>query len=182
VNVGLLVLRLVVGALFIGHGTQKLFGWFGGGGLQGTGQFFDRGGWQPGKPMAALAGMSEAGGGALLILGFLMPLGCAAIIGMMTSAALGVHRPNGMWNSNGGMEFPIVMAASGACLAFAGPGRFAIDAAIGWHLSGVVWGTTTVLVGIVAGTVVLSWRASRLRRARTHRVAEELQGGGHRAA
>src|SRR5205085_1331559 len=101
-NIGLFVLRIVVGGLFIGHGAQKLFGWFGGGGLKGTGQMYDKIGFRPGRRMAMLAGASEFGGGALLVLGFLSPLGSAAIIGMMTAAILAVHLPNGMWNTNGG--------------------------------------------------------------------------------
>jgi len=163
VNIGLLILRLVIGGLFIGHGSQKLFGWFGGGGPVGTGAFFDKLGYRPGPAMAALAGVAEAVGGSLLVLGFLTPAACGAIIGVMTNAIMAVHRPNGMWNTNGGMEFPLVMAASATAIAFDGPGRISLDVAIGWHLWGVLWGLTVLLAGVIAATVLLSLRAGRLR-------------------
>lgn len=182
-NFGLLILRLVVGAMFIGHGTQKLFGWFGGGGIEGTGAFFHKGGWRPGKVMAGLAGLSEAGGGSLLLLGLLTPLGSAAIIGMMTSAAIGVHRPNGFWNSNGGMEFPLSLAASAAALAFTGPGRYSIDRAIGLRDWGVAWGLIALVVGIVAGSVVLALRSANVRAdARASRREAQQQHSGESAA
>ena len=88
---GLLVLRLVVGALFIGHGTQKLFGWFDGHGVEGTGGFMESLGYRPGKRYALLGGVAEAGGGLLLFLGLLTPLAAAAIIGMMINAIFAVH-------------------------------------------------------------------------------------------
>src|SRR5438477_12398674 len=108
-DLGLLILRLVVGALFIGHGTQKLFGWFGGHGLEGTAGFMHSLGYRPGKRYAALAGVAEAGGGALLLIGFLTPLAAAFIIGMMLNATLSVHLENGVWATNGGYELPRVM-------------------------------------------------------------------------
>jgi putative oxidoreductase len=177
-DVGLLILRVVVGSLFIGHGTQKLFGWFGGHGPEGTGQFFQSTGFRPGRPMAYLAGMSEAGGGLFLLLGLLTPLAAAAIIGIMVSAALAVHAKNGMWNTKGGMEFPIVNMAVAATLAFAGPGRFSLDHAIGWGLDGTGWGLLSIAVGFLAALIVLSRRAAQLRSDsvgrdgdRTHRAA-----------
>src|SRR6184192_2026996 len=105
-SIGLFILRVVVGALFVGHGTQKLFGWFGGGGPEGTGAFYHKVGFQPGVPLAILAGATEAGGGLLLALGLLTPLAAAGIIGVMISAAVGVHWPNGLWNTGGGFELP----------------------------------------------------------------------------
>src|SRR5205085_8099803 len=87
-DVGMLILRLVVGALFIGHGTQKLFGWFQGHGLEGTAGFMESLGYRPGKRYAALGGLAEAGGGALLVLGLLTPLAAALIVGMMLNAIL----------------------------------------------------------------------------------------------
>ena len=176
-NLGLLILRLVVGALFIGHGTQKLFGWFGGNGLEGTGGFFGQLGYRPGRPMAAMAGMAEAGGGLLLVLGFLTPLGAAAIIGMMLNASLSVHRSKGLWNSNGGYELPLAFAAAAACLAFTGPGRYSIDNAAGWQLSGVAWGLVGVAVGLVTGAAVYAWRLAQLRRSSPERAAAEIRRG-----
>jgi len=163
-DVGLLILRLVVGALFVGHGTQKLFGWFGGGGLQGTGQFYGSAGYRPGVPMAMLAGASEAGGGVLLVFGLLTPLGAAAIIGVMVNATFAVHWKNGLWNTNGGFELPLVMAASAAALAFTGPGRWSLDRAFGWRLFGVPWGLGAVLVGMATAGLVLGWRSAMMSR------------------
>src|SRR5213593_4581126 len=100
-DIGMLIVRLVVGALFIGHGTQKLFGWFGGHGLKGTGGFFASLGFRPGRFWAFTGGFSEAVGGLLLALGLITPLGAAMIVGMMTSATLVAHLKNGLWNSNG---------------------------------------------------------------------------------
>jgi putative oxidoreductase len=148
VDVGLLILRLVVGGLFIGHGTQKLFGWFGGHGLEGTGGFYDSIGHRPGRRMAALAGMSEAGGGLLLVLGLLTPLGSAAIIGVMAGATLSVHIDKGLWNANGGFEFPLVMATAAFTLAMVGPGAISLDEAFGLANGGVAEGLGALILGV----------------------------------
>ena len=163
-SIELFILRLVVGALFVGHGTQKLFGWFGGHGPEGTGRFFESIGYAPGGQMARVAGVSEAGSGALLILGFLTPLACAAIIGVMVGT-LAVHLPKGLWNTNGGYELPLVYAACAAALAYAGPGRASIDAAHGWTVSGVVVGTGAVVFGALTGGVMLAIRSAHVQRA-----------------
>src|SRR5687767_13045552 len=97
-DIGLLVLRLVVGTLFVGHGTQKLFGWFGGYGLEGTGGWLRSLGYRGGKTAAAAAGLAEAVGGALLVLGFMTPFAAAAIIGVMINAIASVHLDKGVWN------------------------------------------------------------------------------------
>src|SRR5438477_3399819 len=162
-SIGLFILRVVVGALFVGHGTQKLFGWFGGGGPEGTGRFFEQIGYTPGRKMAYLAGMSEAGGGALMMLGFLTPLATAAIVGMMVGT-LPVHVPKGLWNTNGGYELPLVYATCAAAIAYAGPGRASIDAAIGWAASGAAMGTAAVAFGALTGVVMLAVRAGRMER------------------
>ena len=162
-NIGLLVLRLVVGLLFMGHGAQKLFGWIGGHGIEGTGQFFGSMGYRPGQPMAALAGLAEFGGGLLLAMGLLTPLGCAAIIGVMVSATLGVHLPKGVWNTNGGYEFPVVMATVAAALALGGPGKFSMDGALGLGTGGHLYGVWAILGGLLAGLALNAWRAANLR-------------------
>ena len=167
-SIGLFFLRVVVGALFVGHGTQKLFGWFGGGGPEGTGRFFEQIGYTPGRKMAYLAGMSEAGGGALMILGFLTPLAAAAIVGVMV-ATLPVHVPKGLWNTNGGYELPLVYATAAIALAFAGPGRASVDAAIGWTATGAAIGTAAAAFGCLTGVVMLAVRAGR------KQLAEEEQ-------
>jgi putative oxidoreductase len=110
-----LALRLLIGGLFIGHGTQKLFGWFGGHGLDGTGGFFETLGLKPGKRNAVAAGVAEAGGGALLASGIALPVGGAAVTGTMTTAIRHVHGEKGPWTTEGGWEYNAVLI--GATLA-----------------------------------------------------------------
>ena len=173
-SIGLFVLRVLVGALFVGHGTQKLFGWFGGGGPDGSGGFFAKIGYKPGKQMAVLAGITEASSGALMMLGFLTPLAAAGIIGVMVGT-LPVHAPNGLWNTNGGYELPLVYAGSAAALAFAGAGNYSVDHAIGWLASGGAIGTAAVAFGVLAGTVMIAIRSG-------HVQAEEQRQAPRRAA
>jgi len=174
VTIGPLILRVVLGAVFIGHGTQKLFGWWNGGGPAGTAAMFDRGGFRPAPTFAIVGGLTGSVAGLLLLLGFLTPFGSAAVISVMLTAIVAVHLPNGMWNTNGGFEFPLVNIAVAAALAFLGPGRVSPDHVIGWNLRGVAWGLTAVGLGIVAGLLVLAWRNAQL--ARPAPAAEE---GGH---
>jgi putative oxidoreductase len=107
-----LLLRILVGGLFIGHGTQKLFGWFGGHGLEGTSGFFDSLGLKPGRRNAIAAGSAEAGGGALLASGVAVPLAGAAITGTMATAIRHVHGSKGPWNTEGGWEYNAVLIAA----------------------------------------------------------------------
>lgn len=157
-HVALLILRLVVGLLFIGHGSQKLFGWFGGHGPEGTGQFLDSLGYRPGKRMAIAAGGAEFFGGLFLALGCLTPLASAMIIGVMLNAILSVHLSKGIWNSNGGLEFPLVMAAVAAAVCIAGPGRFSLDRALGIPVGRPVWQVAGILLGLVTGVAIYAWR------------------------
>ena len=148
---GLFLIRLVVGGLLFAHGTQKLFGWYGGYGLEGTGGFFHSLGFRPGKQFAAIAGLSEAGGGALLVLGLLTPLGAAMIIGTMIAAAVSVHAPHGLWSTNGGYELPLINGAVATGLAFTGGGAWSIDNAAGipWT-SGPGPGLSAVVLALIA--------------------------------
>jgi putative oxidoreductase len=149
-DLALLVLRIVVGGLFAAHGAQKLFGSFGGHGIGGTGQFFEQLGLKPGERHARLAGLGEFGGGLLLVVGFLTPLGAAAIIGTMTVAILTVHGPKGWQNTEGGYEYNVVLATAAFALAAAGPGAWSIDHALGlgW---GAGWGFVALAAGILGG-------------------------------
>jgi putative oxidoreductase len=163
----LLILRVVFGALLIGHGTQKLFGWFGGHGLEGTGGFFHSLGFRPGKQMALVAGASEAGGGLLLAVGLLSPLAGAAITGTMLVAA-SVHADKGLWGVNGGYELPLLYAIAGAVIAVGGPGEASLD-----HLIGLddTWttalGTIAIAIGLLSGATVIA----RARRTLAHEAA-----------
>ncbi len=107
-----LILRILVGGLFVGHGTQKLFGWFGGHGLEATGEAFEQMGLTPGKRNALAAGVTEAGGGALLAAGVATPLAGAAITGTMVTAITHVHGPKGPWVTEGGWEYNAVLIAA----------------------------------------------------------------------
>ena len=113
-DIGLLILRLVVGLILAGHGAQKLFGWFGGPGLQGTTGWLRQLGLRPAPFWAFMAGLSEFGGGLLLALGLLNPLGSLGIIGAMLMAIILVHWSKGLWNANGGSESPLTNLARGA--------------------------------------------------------------------
>jgi putative oxidoreductase len=148
---GLFIIRVIVGGLLFAHGTQKLFGWYGGYGLEGTGGFFHGLGYRPGRRFAAVAGASEAGGGALLVLGLLTPLGSAMIIGTMIAAAVSVHAPHGLWSTNGGYELPLINGAVATGLAFTGAGAWSIDNAadIPWT-SGPGPGLMAILLALIA--------------------------------
>lgn len=101
-DLGLLIVRLVIGITLAAHGSQKLLGWFGGGGIAGTGPFFEQLGFRPGRLHAALAGIAETGGGLLLAAGLLTPLAAAAILGVMVVAVGSVHGKKGFFLQNGG--------------------------------------------------------------------------------
>ncbi|OBZ08456.1 oxidoreductase [Bacillus sp. FJAT-27264] len=128
VSVGLLLLRLVIGISFIGHGSQKLFGWFGGYGPKGTGGWMESIGMKPGVTMAVLAGVMELAGGVLFTFGLLTPLASALIIATMLGAIVKVHAPNGFWATAGGIEFPLTLLVVAAGVALTGAGSISLDA------------------------------------------------------
>jgi putative oxidoreductase len=127
-SIGLLIIRLVMGVAFMGHGAQKLFGWFGGYGLKGTGGWMESLGIKPGVTMALLAGLAEFVGGALFVLGLLTPLAGIMIAGTMVVAIAKVHAANGFWGTNNGYEFNLILIAVALGIALAGPGQYALDA------------------------------------------------------
>jgi putative oxidoreductase len=157
-DTGVFLIRIVVGLLLVGHGSQKLFGWFGGHGLEGTGGFFDTLGYKPGKHWAAVAGLSEFFGGLLFALGLLTPLAAAAIIGTMFNAVMSVHAKNGPWAGSGGYEYNLVLATAAAGVAFVGPGVASLDYAFGWDLAGVPWGVAALAIGLGTGMVTDIYR------------------------
>lgn len=126
----LTLLRILIGALFIGHGAQKLFGWFGGPGMEGHTGFMRSLGLQPASLWAWFSALGEFVGGLLLVLGLLTPVGAAAIIASMLMAIIKVHWQNGLWNTEGGFEFNLVLIANALLIGFAGPGLYALDNAI----------------------------------------------------
>ncbi len=157
---GILLLRLVVGIAFIGHGTQKLFGWFGGYGPKGTGGFFASQGYRAGVLMAVVAGLSEAGGGTLLALGFATPLAAAMLATVMINAIASVTFKKSFML---GSEIEITYLTTAVSLAAIGPGRFSIDRAIGWddNISGVWWGVAALGVALVVSFLTLTLGRSR---------------------
>ena len=136
-----LLARTTIGLLFVGHGTQKLFGWFGGGGLEGTAGFFEQLGFRPGRRYALTAGAAEAGGG------LLFGLGAAAVSGSMITAIKTVHWQKGVWVSAGGYEYNLVLLAAVFGLTENGPGQWSIDGALGRSR----WGTRWALAALAAG-------------------------------
>lgn len=162
-SLALLLLRVVISLLFVGHGTQKLLGWFGGHGLEGTGGFMASLGYRPGRQHALLAGAAEAGGGALLAFGLFTPLAVAALIGVMVNAIGSAHWDNGLWVTNGGYEYPLVQCVALAAIGLAGPGGASVDRALEringtWHVWGLGWGIVGIAVGVCSGLALLATR------------------------
>ncbi|WP_256759843.1 DoxX family protein [Cohnella sp. WQ 127256] len=125
---GLLVLRVVIGLLFAGHAMQKLAGWFGGHGLKGTGGFFESIGIKPGRTMALLAGLAELGGGLLFAFGLFTPLAAVLIVATMLMAIIKVHGKNGLWVTQNGYEYNLVLIVIAVAVALIGPGDYSLDA------------------------------------------------------
>jgi putative oxidoreductase len=152
VSLGLLLARLVLGLLMAAHGAQKLFGWFGGHGLAGTGGFFESLGFRPGRTFALAAGLAEFGGGLLLALGLLGPVGPALVLSVMIVAALTVHRAHGLFAMTNGVEVPLLYGAGALALALTGPGAWSLDALLGLEslsTPGIAW--TAVALGVLGG-------------------------------
>lgn len=151
-SLGLLILRLVVGLTLAAHGAQKVFGWWGGPGLAAWTQAVTRLRIRPAVPWAWIAALSELGGGLLLALGLLSPLGSLAIAGTMLVAVATVHWANGFWNGKRGYEFNLALLASVTAIALAGPGAYSLDQAVGIRLPEpltLVVGTIAMVAGVV---------------------------------
>lgn len=130
-----LALRIPVGIIFMAHGSQKLFAWFGGYGLAGTGQFFESIGLAPGVAMAFLAGSAEFFGGLFIILGLLTRPSALVLAFTMLIAIVSVHLPNGLFMSNGGYEFGLALLAACVSLMLSGGGKVAVDNWLATRLS-----------------------------------------------
>ena len=157
---GLLVIRVVIGLLLIGHGTQKLFGWFRGGGLNGTSSYFRSLGYWPPRLMAGMAGGTEVFAGLSLTLGLATPLGAAALLGLMLNVAVAAHRGNGLWSAENGYEYPLVLATVATAIAFTGPGAASLDARLGIGDPTLESALFAVGLGLVTGAALLVSRVA----------------------
>lgn len=156
-DTGLLVLRLTLGLLFVGHGSQKLFGAFGGSGMAKFTEVTEKQGFRPAALWAWLSALAEFGGGLLIVLGLFTPIAAALIISVMVMAIAKVHAPKGLWNTKGGYEFNLTLIAMAATLGLIGPGAWALDSVFNvplmtWEL--FIISTLIVLIGDAVGYVI----------------------------
>lgn len=157
-DIGMLLLRVTVGLAMAVHGSQKVFGWFGGYGLAGTGQFMETLGFRPGRRHALAAGVVELVGGLLFALGFLTPLAAVLIASVMIVAAATVHWKNGFLITSNGYEYNLVLGIVALSVAFAGPGAISIDHLAGLTFSGGGWGAGVAALAIVGAIGQLAQR------------------------
>ena len=172
VNLALLVLRTIMGSLMVGHGAQKLFGWWGGYGLEGTGGWLESLGLRPGRPWAILAGGSEFGGGVLSLLGLFNPLGPLGVIGSMAMATRKAHWGNPIWVTEGGPELPVTNVSIATALMLAGPGKYSLDRALGIRLPRWV---ALLGLAVIAITVSFGARMPPAQEESGEEAREELQ-------
>lgn len=155
-SVGRLAARAVIGGLFIGHGGQKLFGWFGGPGRAGTEGMMESLQMRPAKLHALAAGATETAGGALLAAGLATPLAAASLTGVMATAIRKVHAPNGPWAANGGWEYNAVLIAAVTSLAETGPGAISLDRYFGIERTGGRWAVAALATGVAAAFATMA--------------------------
>ncbi|HEX5133779.1 MAG TPA: DoxX family protein [Thermoanaerobaculia bacterium] len=158
-DLGFLIARLVIGLLVAAHGAQKLFGWFGGHGLQATGEFFGKLGFQPGRLFATSAAVGEFVSGLLIALGFLGPVGPAILLAVMIVAAISVHWQNGLFAMTNGIELPLLYGTAAVRFALAGPGRYSLDEIFGIRFAwtpAAIW--SALAIGLVGGIANLALR------------------------
>ncbi|OLZ65395.1 DoxX family protein [Streptomyces sp. IMTB 2501] len=153
---GLLLLRLTFGLFMAGHGSQKLFGLFGGPGLTATGRGFESLGYRPGKVFAVIGGLSEFLGGLGLAVGLLTPLAAAAVIGVMINAMATVTGAHGLWEADGGVEYSVGIAVVALAVAAVGPGRLALDRFFPWGNGGWAEAASALGLGGIAAAITLS--------------------------
>lgn len=167
------IARLVVGGLFIGHGIQKLSGWFGGGGVDATTKMMDSLGMNPPREQAIAAGVTEAGAGAMIAAGLGTPLAASGLIGVMTTAIAKAHWSKGPWSQNGGYEYNLVIITVLAALSESGPGPLSLDHAFGIERQGTRWATGGLTLGLAAAA--LNMKVSRHLAERQHHTEDEAQ-------
>lgn len=154
-HIGRLAARAAIGSLFIGHGTQKLFGWFGGPGPAGTEGMMTSLNLHPARRNAMAAGAAETAGGALVLAGLATPLAAAGLIGTMVTAIRKVHWANGPWAANGGYEYNLVLITALAALVETGPGDLSLDAVLGRKTSGPIWALGALAAGAASSALVI---------------------------
>lgn len=158
-DLGLLLLRVGTGSVLAAHGAQKLFGWFGGGGIEGTSKAMEAMGFRPGRHSAVAAGLGEAGGGTLLMLGLATPAAGAVAAGAM-AGAVAVHAPAGFFNQSGGFEYPAFLGFTAAAIGLAGAGRYSLDQATGhrvdqpWTLAAAFLGSALAAAAVIGKRVI----------------------------
>jgi putative oxidoreductase len=153
-KLGAPLLRAVVGPLFVGHGTQKLFGWFGGPGIEGISGMMEGMELRPGRRHALAAATAETVGGALLTLGALTPVATTMLTGVMATAIRKVHAPKGVWNTEGGYEYNAVLLAALAAIVSSGPGKPSVDASLLPRMHGPAWAIASLAAGVAGSYLV----------------------------
>jgi putative oxidoreductase len=148
--------RLLLGGMFFAHGTQKLFGWFGGSGPEATGQMMEKLGMHPGKQNAIAAGSAETFGGLGIALGAFTPAAAAALIATMTTAIRTVHLQKGFWNTEGGYEYNLSLIAALLIIVDAGPGSPSIDSALGLDDTGPAWALAALAAGVAGSALAIA--------------------------
>jgi putative oxidoreductase len=151
-----LIARVFIGALFIGHGTQKLFGWFGGPGLEGTSQWMESVDMRPGHRNALASGAAETIGGAAIAAGALTSAAAAALIGTMLTAIRLVHLEKGFFNTQGGYEFNLTLIAALLLLVDGGAGDLSVDKALGIEDCGTGWALASLAAGAAGSYLVVA--------------------------
>ncbi len=171
-KLGRLIARIVIGGLFVGHGTQKWFGWFDGPGLEGTSGMMESLGMRPRRRNAIAASASETIGGAMIVAGAFTPAAAATLIATMITAIRTVHLKNGLWASKGGYEFNLALIAGLLALVDGGPGSPSVDAPLGIGETGPGWALVALAAGATGSTLAI---------AAGHRHSAEGEGGGEAA-
>jgi putative oxidoreductase len=164
-DLGILIARLIVGLAIASHGAQKLFGWFGGYGLDATGCYFEDIGFRPGALFALASGACEMVGGILTAIGLLGPVGPGLIVLAMLVAILAVHRPNGFFATNDGIELPLMYLTASLTIAFSGVGTYSVDALLGvdvWPQPWASWISVGVAVLLALATLAARRHAPRV--------------------
>jgi putative oxidoreductase len=157
-ELGLFLLRITVGLTLAAHGAQKLLGWFGGYGIDGTAGWLESVGFRPGRRHAILAGVTEVGGGLLLAIGLATPLAAAIVASVMIVAAVTAHLKNGFFITSGGYEYNVVLGVAALAVAFTGPGALSIDALFGYGEGGVVPGLAALGIAVIGAAGQLASR------------------------